>query len=385
MDQNQTTQNKNCNNQNNNDNNNNNNHHNQNNNQSNNADDGTKSVVLGLEKLSKEYDIVLIRYNQAQKDYINYLKTQSTSMSCSKYNSESKEIDQACYDEIWQKSGCTTTGAVNSSSDWSKGQTLNGLIYDSFLWATMTDTQHREGCYGSTTDETVYNTATEPNYNINAEPLTDIKGSTFWGTGPLNEGEATSIEQCKAMCSSDSSCTGATYNPDKAYCWTRTGKGSINASIPNDYAIIPENLKYLKVIQGLSEQLTNINQEILKTMNKGKPLYSEQEIHRRQQTVILNRNYKKLVKEREKVEKTIKKYQDLNKSQHQGEIFISQNYYKFIALIVIVLIIVFVFIKILPSMSNTETIQSGGSLKSNTYFFIFMIILITFTIWNKNT
>ena len=94
MDQNQTTQNKNCNNQNNDDDNNNqNNHHNQNNNQSNNADDGTKSVVLGLEKLSKEYDIVLIRYNQAQKDYINYLKTQSTSMSCSKYNSESKELD----------------------------------------------------------------------------------------------------------------------------------------------------------------------------------------------------------------------------------------------------------------------------------------------------
>jgi hypothetical protein len=377
MNENQPTQN--CNN---NDDNNNN---NQNNNQNNNSDDGTKSVVLGLEKLSKEYDIVLIRYNQAQKDYINYLKTQSTSMSCSKYNSESKEIDQACYDEIWKKSGCTTTGVVNSSSDWSKSQTLNGLIYDSFLWATMTDSDHRQGCYGSTTDETVYNTATEPNYNINAEPLTDIKGSTFWGTGKLDEGEATSIEQCKAMCSADSSCTGATYNPDKAYCWTRTGEGSINASIPNDYAIIPENLKYLKVIQGLSEQLTNINQEILKTMNKGKPLYSEQELQRKQQTVILNRNYKKLVKEREKVEKTIKKYQDLNKSQHQGEIFISQNYYKFIALIIIVLIIVFIFIKILPSMATTQTIQSGGSLKNNTYFFIFIIILITFIIWNKNT
>ena len=112
-----------------------------------------------LEKLSKEYDIVLIKYNQAQKDYINYLKTQSSNMSCSKYNSESKEIDQACYDEIWKKSGCTTTGVISASSDWSKGQTLNGLIYDSFLWATRTDSQHRDGCYGTTTN---FNTATEP-------------------------------------------------------------------------------------------------------------------------------------------------------------------------------------------------------------------------------
>lgn len=350
-----------------------------------NTDDGTKSVVLSLETLSKEYDTVLIKYNQAQKDYINYLKTQSTSMACSKYNSDSKEIDQACYDEIWKKSGCTTTGATDANNDWSKSQTLNGLIYDSFLWATMTDSQHREGCYGSTTDTSVYSTATEPNYNINAEPLTDIKGTTFWGTGKLSEGEATSIDQCKAMCSADSSCSGATYNPDKAYCWTRTGEGSISAGMPNDYAIIPENLKYLKVIQGLSEKLESINQDILKTMNKGKPLYSEQEIKRKQQTATLNRNYKKLVKEREKVEKTIKKYQDLNKSQSYGENFINKNYSTFIFLIIIIIIIIILFIKFLPSISTAESIQTGGNLKNNTYFFIFIIILITFIIWNKNT
>ena len=350
-----------------------------------NTDDGTKSVVLSLEKLSKEYDIVLIKYNQAQKDYINYLKTQSSTMSCSKYNSDSKEIDQACYDEIWKKSGCTRTGAVNANDDWAKSQTLNGLIYDAFLWATLTDSQHREGCYGTTTDTSVYSTATEPNYNINAEPLTDIKASTFWGTGKLSEGEATSIDQCKAMCSADSSCSGATYNPDKAYCWTRTGEGSINSSIPNDYAIIPENLKYLKVIQGLSEKLEGINQNILKMMNKGKPLYSEQELNRKQQTITLNRNYKKLVKEREKVEKTIKKYQDLNKSQNYGEIFINKNYSTFIFLIIIIVIIIFLFVKFLPSIATTETIQTGGSLKNNTYFFIFIIFLITFIIWNKNT
>mgnify|MGYP003348444846 CR=1 FL=1 len=182
--------------------------------------------------------------------------------------------------------GRCTCGKDHCHSAGKHPQTLNGLIYDSFLWSTMTDSQHREGCYGTTTD---YNKATEPNYNINSESLTEIKGATFWGSEKLNEGNATSIEQCKAMCSADSQCTGATFNPDKAYCWTRTGEGSINASIPNDYAIIPENLKYLKVIQGLSEQLTNINSEIIKTMNKGKPLYSEQEIIRKQQTVILNK------------------------------------------------------------------------------------------------
>ena len=350
----------------------------------NNKTDNTKSIVLSLETLSKKYDTVLIKYNQAQKDYINYLKSQSSNMACSKYNSDSTGIDQDCYDEIWKKAGCTTTGKVSSNSDWAKKQTLNGLIYDSYLWATMTDSQHRNGCYGSTTDTSVYSTETEPNYNINSEPLTAIKGTTFWGEKKLNEGEATSLEQCKAMCASDSSCSGATYNPDKAYCWTRSGEGEINTGLSNDYAIIPEHLKYLKVIQGLSEQLTNINSEILKTINKGEPIYTDQEIQIKQQTSILNKNYKKLIKEREKVEKTIKKYQDLSKSQNNGEIFINKNYTTYFFLIVIILITIFLVFKFTPETS-TVTIQQGGDLKNNTYYLIFIMIFITFIIWYKNT
>jgi hypothetical protein len=556
----------------------------------NNNDDGTKSVVLSLEILSKEYDTVLIKYNQAQKDYINYLKSESKNNACSKYTSDSKGIDQACYEEIWKKSGCVTPNVVSASSDWAKGQTLNGLIYDSFYWATLTDSQHREGCYGTTTN---FSTATAPNYNINSdsstgytiigvgtdgmlysrpgltgtwskisdnssgltsictmndgngllasnkdqnilqkssynsnwtepiagsccvmgvamgqdgtvvgvgmdntlfskaslnsgwehtatgewissiciapdgsifcigsnsnvykknsyknlldqqwvdlgsccvkaitiapdgtfigvgtdnnlyskpsytdlsvgwtgpyensccvigittvanpkvENLVDIKGATFWGTRGLSEGAASSIEECKARCSADSSCSGATYNSDKAYCWTRSGDSQVGVGMPTDYAIIPENLKYLKIIQGLSQKLTDINDKILKTMNKGEPLYSRQDIHRKQQTILLNQNYKKLTEEREKVEKTIKKYQDLNQAQNEGEIVITKNYSAFILSVVIFLIIVGLFIKLMPS---TPIPQQGGGLKNTTYILIFIIVLITFIIWNK--
>ena len=46
---------------------------NDNNKNGNNKND-TKSVVLNLETLSKEYDTVLIKYNQAQKNYVNYFQ-----------------------------------------------------------------------------------------------------------------------------------------------------------------------------------------------------------------------------------------------------------------------------------------------------------------------
>ena len=106
------------------------------------------SITMDLENLQQKYSNLLIQYKQAVSDYVNYLNIQSQ-QPCGQYTSSSKNIDQKCYEYIWSKAGCTTKGVVNASTSWAMGQTLNGLIYDSFLWATMTDYNHRMGCYGT--------------------------------------------------------------------------------------------------------------------------------------------------------------------------------------------------------------------------------------------
>ena len=105
------------------------------------------SITMDLENLQQEYSNLLIKYKQAVTDYINYLHVESQE-PCANYSANSKNVNQKCYDYIWKKSGCTTTGFVNANTDWAKSQTLNGLIYDSFYWATMADYTHRQGCYG---------------------------------------------------------------------------------------------------------------------------------------------------------------------------------------------------------------------------------------------
>jgi len=105
------------------------------------------SLALDLETLSAKYKNLLTKYKQAVLDYIDNLNAQSN-RPCAKYSPNSKGIDQACYEDIWKKSGCTTTGKVSAGGDWAPKQTLNDLIYDSWLWATMTDTTHRNLCYG---------------------------------------------------------------------------------------------------------------------------------------------------------------------------------------------------------------------------------------------
>ena len=121
---------------------------NNNNNNNNNNNTEASSITMDLENLQQSYANLLIQYKQAVSDYINYLNVQAQ-QPCGQYTSSSKNIDQKCYEYIWSKSGCTTTGVVNASTNWAMGQTLNGLIYDSFLWATMKDYTHRNGCYGN--------------------------------------------------------------------------------------------------------------------------------------------------------------------------------------------------------------------------------------------
>lgn len=111
----------------------------------------TKSITMSLENLQQQYSNLLVSYNQAVSDYINFLNQQSK-MPCGSYNSDSVGIDQTCYNYIWQQAGCgagTIQPAPNANTSWAQGQTLDGLINDSFLWATETDYNHRMGCYGN--------------------------------------------------------------------------------------------------------------------------------------------------------------------------------------------------------------------------------------------
>jgi hypothetical protein len=96
-------------------------------------------------------------------------------LPCSKYSSDYKGINQKCYRYIWEKAGCGTgeLGYPSADASWQKSQTLNGLINDSWLWSTMTDSDHRIGCYGSK------NTNYNKKYNISQKLIDVINSKTI--------------------------------------------------------------------------------------------------------------------------------------------------------------------------------------------------------------
>jgi len=336
------------------------------------ANNNATSITMDLENLQQEYSNLLIKYKQAVTNYISYLNIESQK-PCINFSADSKNVDQKCYDYIWKKAGCKTTGVVNANTSWAQSQTLNGLIYDSFLWATLTDNTHRQGCYGTSTD---YTTATQPDYKINNPPLTSIQGMAYTGTGSAGQSTATTLQECQADCASSSTCTGATFVSGK--CNLRVGDSPIIPSSNDSYAIIPKGKQLLMSMNDLNNQLLNINKQISNKIQTGQPVYNKFQSQTDDKSRELLKNYKELEAERENIRKLLKEYETLDTTENENQIKITQNYYTYILLFILAIAVIFLLVKItsLGTSSTVPTVQYGGELNIKAYYILFVIIIM---------
>lgn len=337
----------------------------------------SNSLTMDLENLQQKYTNLLTQYKSAVNEYTNFLSEQG-SQPCAKFNGDSKNIDQVCYDHIWSRSGCKTTGFVNATTDWAKSQTLNDLIYDSFLWATMTDPQHRQGCYGDSTD---YSKATDPDYKINTPSLVSIKGHAFNGTGIAGQSDASTLQECEAACANLSSCSGATFISNK--CLLRTGDSPIVSANEESFAIIPKAKQLLLNMEDINQQLIETNREITNKISVIKPIYNKNVNESSNKTQELISNYKDLIGERENILDLLRQYETLDSIDDQNQIKINRNYYSYILLSILVIAIIFLLYKFsFPAKQiSTPIVQYGGELGINAYYIIFFLILLTIGIY----
>jgi hypothetical protein len=205
-----------------------------------------------------------------------------------------------------------------------------------------------------------------------------IQGKTFWGTDAISEQSADSLEQCQSLCTSNNKCTGATYNKDKSYCWIRTGDGTISDGMANDYAIIPQEVNHIKIISGLSERLTSINDKILKVIESQNPVYEEQIEERKDQIKTLSSSYKKLMEERKAILSKLKSYENLNQAESEGEINIKKQRLIYIFSVIGIVILIILFFKFLPTGSAAVVVQQGGGSKRKLMLFIAVVFVTLF-------
>jgi len=176
--------------------------------------------------------------------------------------------------------------------------------------------------------------------------FTTLQGRTFWGAAGISDSAATSVEDCQALCSSDSTCTGATFNSEKQQCFTRSGQGDVAVGEDNEYAIVPELAQNAQVLQMLNQKLMDLNAKINDTLNTMTEPSKNNTTAANSQNDELKSIYNSLLAERKNIDKMLNNYTTINESYNDQSIYVLQNNTAYMIWFLVALIIVIFTLKI---------------------------------------
>jgi hypothetical protein len=193
-----------------------------------------------------------------------------------------------------------------------------------------------------------------------------LQGRVFWGTAGLKEGNVDSEDSCKALCSSDPLCTGATYNSAKAYCWTRSGKGDVAVGLDTDYALITDVTQNVNNIKQLNDRLTILNEKIEKTLKEIVPVQQAEIEEKNTKQSQLQKVYEQLLADRRNIDEMMKESKMLDQQYSDNSIYVEQTNSAYILWFVFAIIVIFYTLKL----------QFFPNLQSNPIRFIFWFCII---------
>lgn len=234
--------------------------------------------------------------------------------------------------------------------------TLVGVGTDGQLWTKQPDNGYTGnwtlvpnsgnvisiGIINTSTTEinTVYPQQTTISNNNQIADFVSLKGRNYWGSGSLKQSQVQSIEDCKSMCASDMNCTGATFNSDRNYCYTRTGEGDLVTGNSNDYALIPAKRQALLSLQIINNKLLNVVQQLNLEFKKLEPKVEQNQQNKNKKQKILLDNYSKLLEEQQIIDDSLNDYQSLEKENENHYLLVNQKHivFKFWALFAFILL-----------------------------------------------
>ena len=305
-----------------------------------------------------------------------------------------KNSYQNLQNQGWQGVGSCCITAMTIAPDG----TFIGIGMDSQLWTKDNYTDLTTGWKGPYPSSCCVRGIT----TVSTPPTTKLvstRSQTYWGSGQAgSQGVYTNVttaDDCAALCSSTTGCSGATFNPidhGEPMCWLRSGDAAIGPGLYNDYSIVPEKKKYLEIMKSINAKLNDTNQQIMYLTNRSEREFDGLSNRASNNKLELVNNYKVLQKERNKIDEMLKVFDDLDESQVNTELSTNQNYYSFILLSVIavaICVMLYFFSRgASKPTSILQTIQQGGKKSASFLFFanIFcaVILILIFIIFIKS-
>lgn len=206
--------------------------------------------------------------------------------------------------------------------------------------------------------------------------LVSVQGRAYAGTGTAGQSTATSLQTCQADCAANKSCSGATFVSNQ--CVLRTGDTSLLPATPNSYAIVPKKKQLLLNMESLNAELISLNQQIQDKIAESESIFQANKQASVQSQQDLSNTYGALQEERTAINALLRDYEDLEATEIETDLKVTQRHYTYMLLSVVALFIIALLIVPFDSIYNVFDfgIQSKENvLGKEAYFVLFWIIL----------
>jgi hypothetical protein len=219
---------------------------------------------------------------------------------------------------------------------------------------TMILYQQAQTNYNSALNGVVSKTTDSNVVTSNGKRYILVPSKVFWGTGAIQQKSVSTINDCVALCSADSKCTGATFDSSAKSCWTRSGNAGLVSGSKTQTAIVSELVNAANTLQTLNNKLIAILR-FMNDMNKTITLKQQTTTDNNISTnnILLGTRYQSLMADRENINNILKEYGEINVKNNDQNMYLYQNqsYYMLWSLLCIISIIILIKVLVFPNVS----------------------------------
>jgi hypothetical protein len=219
---------------------------------------------------------------------------------------------------------------------------------------TMILYQQAQTTYNSALNGVVSRTSSSNVVTSNGKRYVLVPSSSFWGSGAIQQKSVSTVNECVALCSADSKCTGATFDSSAKSCWTRSGNGSVFSNKQNQTAIVSELVNAVNTLNTLNRKLFNLLRK-MNDINKTTTVNLQTTTNNNISTnnILLGTRYQSLMADRENINNILKEYGEINVKNQDQNMYLYQNQtsYMLWSLLCFIFIIIVVKLLVFPNMS----------------------------------
>jgi hypothetical protein len=213
----------------------------------------------------------------------------------------------------------------------------------------------------------------------NDTSLTTVPNSSFNGQSNISVTNTSSVNNCKTSCTSNTACSGATFNGTSNRCTLNKGTGTIIPS-QQSTAIVQQAMYYSYQLQNLNSQLMTINQQMINISNSSYDKFKQTQQQTQQQGDALKNNYQTLEEERNQIDEMVRQFQTIDAAYENGNINVTSNYYSYIILLIVAIFLILVLLKF--SISSEQR-GGGNNLHFNSNTILIFCLLGFIIIFNS--